>query len=168
MHSYSVHLPLNYIMLSISIMYLTIHGLEFWLMCCHILHTLSIIFPINWMPSFPTQTLHQEYNSAVFISVIKKVATQVYLKVGRFWYLVWLIIFPYMYLSISNHVLVSYMTSFLAFILVTSSYLLILWLLPHKQINMTFYYVDVCIQKLKIFELTHAYNLYHIRWYAFK
>jgi hypothetical protein len=44
----------------------------------------------------------------------------------------------------------------------------ILWLLPHNQINMTFYYVDVCIQKLKRFELTQAYSLYHIRWYAFK
>jgi hypothetical protein len=68
----------------------------------------------------------------------------------------------------SNHVLVSYMTSFLAFILVTNSYLLILLLLPHNRINMTFYYVKVFIQKLKIFELTQAYSLYHIRWYAFK
>jgi hypothetical protein len=168
MHSYSVHLALNYIMLSISVMYLTIHGLEFWPTYCHILHTLPIIFPINWMPSFPTRTLHQEYNYAVFISVRKKVADQIYSKVGSFWYLVWLIIFPYMYLSISNHVLVSYMTIFLAFILVTSSYLLIPWLLPHNQINMTFYYVDVCIQKLKRFELTQAYSLYHIWWYAFK
>jgi hypothetical protein len=51
------------------------------------------------------------------------------------------------------------MTSFRAFILVTNSYLLILWLLPHNQINMTFYYVDVCIQTLKRFELTQAYSL---------
>jgi hypothetical protein len=32
---------------------------------------------------------------------------------------------------------------------------------------MTFYYVNVCIQKLKIFELIQAYSLYHIQWYAF-
>ena len=153
-HFYSVHLALNYIMLSILVMYLTIHGLEFWPMCCHILHTLPIIFPINWMFSFPTWTLHQEYNSAVSISVSKKVAAQVYLKVGSFWYLVWLIIFPYMYLAISNHVLVSYMTSFPAIHSYNNLYLLFLWLLLHNQINMTFYYVDVCIQELKSFELT--------------
>ena len=84
MHTYLVHLALNYIIIFILVMYLTIHELEFWPMCWHILHTLPIVFPINWMPSFSTQTLHQEYNSAVSISVSKKVAAQVYLKVGSF------------------------------------------------------------------------------------
>jgi hypothetical protein len=119
------------------------------------------------MPSFSTRTLHQEYNYVVFISVSKKVAVQVLFKGRNILVPVWLITFPYPYLAISNHVLVSYMTSLLAFIPITSSYLLILWLLPHNQINMTFYYVSVCIQKLKRFELIQASSLYHIQWYAF-
>ena len=123
MHTYSVHLALNYIILFISIMYLTIHKLEFWPMCWHILHTLPIVFPINWMPSFSTRTLHQEYNYVVFISVRKKVAAQVLFKGRKLLVCVWLITFPYPYLAISNQVLVSYMTSLLAFIPITSSYL---------------------------------------------
>ena len=136
-------------------------------MCWHIIHTLPIVFPINWMSSFSTRTLHQEYNYVVLISVSKKVATQVLFKGRKLLVPVWLITFPYSYLTISNHVLVSYMTSLLAFIPTTSYYLLNLWLLPHNQINMTFYYVSVCIQKLKSFELIQASNLYHIQWYAF-
>ena len=105
-HTYSVHLALNYIMLFISVMYLTIHELELWPMCWHILHTLPIVFPINWMPSFSTRTLHQEYNFVVFISVSKKVAVQVLFK-GRN------ILVPVVHnLPISNPALVSYMTSF--------------------------------------------------------
>ena len=142
-------LVLIYIILFISFMYLTIHELELWPMCWHILHTLPIVFPINWMPSFSTRTLHQEYIYVVFISVSKKVAFQVLFKGRKILVPVWFITFPYPYLDISNQVLVSYMTSLLAFIPITSSYLLILWLLSHNQINMTFYYVSVCIQKLK-------------------
>ena len=156
-------------MLFISVTYLSIHGLEFWPMCWHILHTLPIVFPINWMPSFSTRTLHQEYNSVVIISVRKKVAVRVLFKSRKILVPVWLITFPYPYLTISNYVLVSHMTSLLEFIPITSSYLLFLWLLPHNQINMTFDYVNVCIQKLKKrFELIQTYILYHIRWYAFK
>ena len=107
MHSYSVHLTLDYIMLSISVMYLTIPELELWPMCWHILHTLPIVFPINWMPSFSTRTLHQECNSMVIISVSKKVAVQVLFKGRKILVLVWLITFPYPYLAISNHVLLS-------------------------------------------------------------
>ena len=92
-HTYSVHLALNYIMLFISVMYLTIHKLEFWPMCWHILHTLPIVFPINWMPSFSTRTLHQEYNYVVFISVSKKVAAQVLFKGRKHLVPVWLIKF---------------------------------------------------------------------------
>jgi hypothetical protein len=33
MHTYSMHLALNYIILFISVMYLTIHKLELWPMC---------------------------------------------------------------------------------------------------------------------------------------
>ena len=76
MHTYSVHLALNYIMLFISVMYLTIHELELWPMCWRILHTLPIVFPINLIPSFSTWTLHQEYNYVVFISVRKIFAVQ--------------------------------------------------------------------------------------------
>ena len=112
MHSYSVHLALNYIMLFISIMYLTIRELEFWPMCWHILHTLPIVFPINCMPSFSTRVLHQEYNSVVFIIVRKKVAVQVLFKGRNILVDMWFITFPYPYFSIPNHVLVSYMTSF--------------------------------------------------------
>jgi hypothetical protein len=118
------------------------------------------------MPSFSTRTLHQEYNYVVFISVSKKVAAQVLFKGRKLLVPVWFITFPYPYLAISNQVLVSYMTSLLAFIPITSSYLLILWLLPHNQINMTFYCVSVCIQRLKRFELIQASSLYHIQWYA--
>ena len=80
MHSYSVHLALNYIMLFILVMYLTIHKLKLWPMCWHILHTLPYVFPINWLPSFSTRTLHQQYNFVVLISVSKKVAAQVLFK----------------------------------------------------------------------------------------
>jgi hypothetical protein len=105
------------------------------------------------MPSFSTRTLHQEYNFVVCISVSKKVAVQVLFK-GRksHWVFVWYITFLYPYFSISNHVLVSYMTRFPGIIPITSSYLLFLWLLPHNQINMTCYYVSVCIQKIKRFD----------------
>jgi hypothetical protein len=112
------------------------------------------------MPSFSTRTLHQEYNYVVFISVSKKVAAQVLFKGRKLLIPAWFITFPYPYFAISNQVLVSYMTSLLAFIPITSSYILILWLSPHNQINMTFYYVSVCIQKLKIFELIQASILF--------
>ena len=125
MHIYSLHLALNYIIIFISVMYLTIHKLELWPMCWHILHTLHIVFPINWMSSFSTRTLHQEYNYVVFISVSKKVAIQILFKGRKILVLVWIITFPYLYLSISNHVIVSYMTRLLACILIRISYLLI-------------------------------------------
>ena len=133
-------------------MYLTIHKLEIWPMSWHIIHTLPIVFSTICMPSFLTRTLHQEYNFVVFISIRKKVAAQVLFKIRNLLVPVWLINFPYPYLAISNQVLVSYMTRLLAFIPTTSYYLLNIWLLPHNQINMTFYYVSVCIQKLRIFD----------------
>ena len=112
MHTYSVHLALNYIMLFISVMYLTIHKLEFWPMCWHILHTLPIVFQINWMSSFSTQTLHQEYNFVVFISVSKNVAAQVLFKGRKILVPVSLITFPYPTMSWS-HTWLAYWHSFL-------------------------------------------------------
>jgi hypothetical protein len=44
------------------------------------------------------------------------------------------------------------MTSISSIIPITSSYILFLWLLPHNQVNMTCYYVSVCIQNLRIFD----------------
>jgi hypothetical protein len=82
----------------------------------------------------------------------KRLQSKHYLNIGSFWVFVWYITFPYPYLAISNHVLVSCMTSFPSIIPISSSYLLFLWLLPHNQINMTCYYVNVCIQKLKSFD----------------
>jgi hypothetical protein len=49
------------------------------------------------------------------------------------------------------------MTIFPGIIPITSSHLLFLWLLPHKKINMTCYYVSVCIQKIKSFD---NYNMH--------
>ena len=149
-------------------MHLTIHKLEIWPMSWPI----STHFPLSsqLLGCLPFRPEHYTKNTILWYLLVlaKRLQSKFYLKVGSSLGIVWYIIFLYPYLAISNHVLVSYMTSFLAFILVTNSYLLILWLLPHNQINMTFYYVDVFIQKLKRFELTQAYSLYHIRWYAFK
>jgi hypothetical protein len=78
----------------------------------HSPHT-PIDFSIIWMPSFLTQTLRQEYNYVVCISVRKKVAVQALFKGRKILLFVWYITFPYPYFAISNHVMVSYMTSFL-------------------------------------------------------
>jgi hypothetical protein len=86
----------------------------------------------------------------------KRLQSKHYLKIGVFWVFVWYTTFPYPYLAIYNHVLVSCMTIFNGIIPITSSYLLFLWLLPHNQNNMTCYYVSVCILKLKIFDI---YNM---------
>jgi hypothetical protein len=104
------------------------------------------------MPSFSTRTLYQEYNYVVYISVSKNVAVQALFKGRKILGFVWYITFPYPYFSISNHVILSYMTSITDIHSYNNSYLLLLWLLPHNQINMTCYYVNVCIQNLRRFD----------------
>jgi hypothetical protein len=80
---YTMHPYIDYLIPHIYVMHSTMVSWKVWPMPQHIIHTLPIACSNIWMPSFSTQTQHQEYNSWVLFNVGKKVAIQTSNIVGR-------------------------------------------------------------------------------------
>jgi hypothetical protein len=113
MHIYSMHLCIDFHECSISKS--CISPLVNW-KSIQFLDTFSIHFLLSsqLFGCLPFRPEHYTKNIILWCSLVlaKRLQSKYYLKVGSSLDIMWYIAFPYPYLSITNHVMVSYMTSF--------------------------------------------------------
>jgi hypothetical protein len=75
-HIYTMHSCIDYIIPHKYVMHSTMMSWKVWPTTQHIIQTLPTPCPTFWLPSFSTQTQHQEYNPQMLFNVGKEVAIQ--------------------------------------------------------------------------------------------